>query len=256
MILDNKLQYNSIEDSIEAFKNGNFLIVLDSPSRENEGDLVIAASAMTPEKMAFMIYHTSGLICTPILPSLAIELQLPLMVPETDSEDPNKTAYTDNEINLNQPISPKLMVTADANHTSITTGISAHDRALTCSFLASCTTAIAPESENDKISKASLFRRPGHVFPLLAQVGLTRKRRGHTEAVLEFCRLAKLPMVGVISELVEGGVEVEGKAERKEPGMMRGEACLKFGKKWGLMCCSIEDLVNWIEKNEGDLEKT
>lgn len=68
--------------------------MLDSPTRENEGDLVIAASAMTPEKMAFMIHHTSGLICTPILPSLAIELQLPQMVSETESEDPNKTAYT------------------------------------------------------------------------------------------------------------------------------------------------------------------
>ncbi|POS84566.1 hypothetical protein EPUL_002072 [Erysiphe pulchra] len=162
----------------------------------------------------------------------------------------------DNGLNLNQLISPKLMVTVDANHPSITTGISAHDRALTCTLLASCTAAIASESKNDKISKVSLFRRPGHVFPLRAQQGLTRKRRGHTEAVLEFCRLANLPMVGVISELVDGGVEVEGKAERKEPGMLRGEECLKFGKKWGLMCCSIEDLVNWIEKNEGDLEKT
>lgn len=167
-----------------------------------------------------------------------------------------KISIQDNEIRLNQLVNPKLMVTVDANHPSTTTGISAHDRALTCNLLASCTATITPESENDRISKVSLFRRPGHVFPLRAQQGLTRKRRGHTEAVLEFCRLAKLPMVGVISELVEGGVEVEGKAERREPGMMRGEACLKFGKKWGLMCCSIEDLVNWIEKNESNLEKT
>ncbi|KAI6249011.1 3,4-dihydroxy-2-butanone 4-phosphate synthase [Erysiphe necator] len=239
--MDDKLKYNSIKESIEAFRDGNFLIVLDSPARENEGDLVIAASAITPEKMAFMIHHTSGLICTPLLPSLAKELQLPQMVSQVASEDPNKTAYT---------------VSIDANHSSITTGISAHDRALTCKLLASCATIITPNSDDGKMSKASLFRRPGHIFPLRAQEGLTRIRQGHTEAALEFCRLAKLPMVGVISELVECGVEVEGKAERRDPGMMRGEACLNFSKKWGLKCCTIEDLVSWIEQNEGHLEKT
>ncbi|RKF63238.1 3,4-dihydroxy-2-butanone 4-phosphate synthase [Golovinomyces cichoracearum] len=234
------IKFDSIQDSIEAFQCGEFIIVLDSPSRENEGDLVIAASKMTPEKMAFMVYHTSGLICTPILPYLAEKLNLPQMVSEVESEDPNKTAYT---------------ISIDANHPTITTGISAHDRALTCNTLASSASAVPPSSSKASLNH-SLFRRPGHIFPLRAHAGLTRARRGHTEAALEFCRLAGLPMVGVISELVESGAEVEGKAERKKPDMMRGEACLQFAKHWGLKCCSIDDLVKWLEINDQDVRQT
>lgn len=136
----------------------------------------------------------------------------------------------------------------DANHASITTGISAHDRALTCNMLASC--ASESTKKGASTSNQALFRRPGHIFPLRACPGLTRERRGHTEAVLEFCRLARLPMVGVIGELVESGEEISGKAERKNPGMMRGRACLEFGKQWGLKCCTIDDLSIWIQTNE------
>src|SRR5271155_2984538 len=108
-------QFDSIESTIEAFKRGEFIVVLDSQDRENEGDLIIAAQDITTDKMAFMIRHTSGLICAPIRASLASALSLPPMV--LDNKDPNRTAYT---------------ISIDSDDPSVTTGISAHDRALTC----------------------------------------------------------------------------------------------------------------------------
>jgi len=209
--------FDSIESTIRAFRRGEFIVVLDSPSRENEGDLIIAAEDLTTEKMAFMIRHTSGLICAPITSSLANKLALPQMV--TDNEDPNRTAYT---------------ISIDANHESVSTGISAHDRALTCRTLAS-----------KKVSVDS-FRRPGHVFPLRARNGGVLERTGHTEAAVEFCRLAGKAPVGVICEMVEDGEVVPGQAIMREPGMMRRDACLEFGRKWGLKVCTIEDLVEYV----------
>lgn len=87
------------------------------------------------------------------------------------------------------------------------------------------------------------------MFPLRARDGGVRVRKGHTEAAVEFCALAGKRPVGVISELVEEGTEVEGKAERAEPGMMRRDACLRFGKKWGLRVCTIEDLVDFLDRD-------
>lgn len=207
-------------------ENGNFIIVLDDLSRENEGDLIIAASDMTPEKMAFMVRYTSGLICAPLLPSLADALALPPMV--INSEDPNRTAYT---------------VSVDANLPATTTGISAHDRALTCTTLASAS-----------VTK-DMLRRPGHVLPLRAREGGVRERIGHTEAAVEFCRLAGKAAVGVICEMVEDGEPVEGQALFRDPGMMRRDGCLAFGRKWGLKVCTIEDLVKYVERTEGKLVK-
>ncbi|KAL8664886.1 MAG: hypothetical protein Q9168_007826 [Polycauliona sp. 1 TL-2023] len=213
-----KLRFDSIEDSIEAFKRGEFIVVLDSTDRENEGDLIIAADAITTEKMAFMVRHSSGLICAPLTATHAQFLELPQMV--TANADPNRTAYT---------------LSIDASAPEITTGISAHDRALTCRTLT------APNVD------ASSFRRPGHVFPLKARDGGISERRGHTEAAVEFCRLAGKPLAGVICELVEDGEEVEGTAERRGGGMMRRDGCLKFGRRWGLKVCTIEDLVDHVE---------
>ncbi|KAL8802506.1 MAG: hypothetical protein Q9223_006626 [Gallowayella weberi] len=213
-----KSHFDSIHDTIDAFSNGEFIVVLDSTDRENEGDLIIAAEAVSTEKMAFMVRHTSGLICAPLPSSLAKTLDLPQMV--AANADPNRTAYT---------------VSVDAAAPSITTGISAHDRALTCRTLAS-PNAIA-----------SSVRRPGHVFPLQARDGGIQERRGHTEAAVEFCRLAGKAPVGVICELVEDGEEVEAKADRISGGMMRRDGCLKFGRRWGLKVCTIEDLVEYVE---------
>ncbi|KAL8701271.1 MAG: hypothetical protein Q9201_004996 [Fulgogasparrea decipioides] len=213
-------RFDPIEDTINAFRNGEFIVVLDSTDRENEGDLIIAAEALTTEKMAFMVRHSSGLICAPLLPYHAAALNLPQMV--TENADPNRTAYT---------------VSIDASDPSITTGISAHDRALTCRTLAS------PAVE------ASHFRRPGHVFPLRARAGGIKERRGHTEAAIEFCKLAGKAPVGVICELVDDGEEITGRAERIGGGMMRRDGCLKFGRKWGLKVCTIEDLVDYVERS-------
>ncbi|KAJ4339404.1 3,4-dihydroxy 2-butanone 4-phosphate synthase [Didymella glomerata] len=216
--------FDSIPDCVAAFANGEFVIVLDSPDRENEGDLIIAAECLTPEKAAFMIRYSSGYICAPLPVSRAAALHLPQMV--ADNADPNRTAYA---------------ISIDANADSISTGISAHDRSLTCRMLA------------DPNAKASQFRRPGHILPLQARDGGVRVRRGHTEAAVDLCRLAGKQPVGVICEMIRDGESVDGRAELTGAGMMRTEDCLEFGKKWGIKVCTIEDLVTWIEENEGKL---
>jgi 3,4-dihydroxy 2-butanone 4-phosphate synthase len=207
---------------INAFANDEFVIVLDDASRENEGDLIIAASALTPAKASFMIRYSSGYICAPLPVSRAAALHLPQMV--TENADPNQTAYT---------------VTIDAVHPTVTTGISAHDRSMTCRILA------------DPTAKASDFRRPGHILPLQARDGGVRVRRGHTEAAVDLCRLAGKGDVGVICELITDGEGVEGVAEFTGGGMMRRDECLAFGKRWGIKVCTIEDLVTHIEGMEG-----
>ncbi|KAH0544560.1 3,4-dihydroxy 2-butanone 4-phosphate synthase [Glutinoglossum americanum] len=223
--LDVVPEFDTIEDTIEAFKRGEFIIVLDSTSRENEGDLIIAAEDVTTDKMAFMIRYTSGLICAPIPSSLTRALNLPQMV--TPNTDPHQTAYT---------------ISIDASHASLTTGISSHDRALTCRMLAS------------PLSTPSSFRRPGHLFPLRARGGGVRERRGHTEAAVEFCLLAGKRPVGVISELVGEGEIVEGRAEVGGSGMLRRDGCLRFGRRWGLRVCTIEGLCDYLERIEGSGE--
>jgi len=175
--------------------------------------------------MAFMIRHSSGLICAPLLPQRTLDLQLPQMV--ASNQDPRATAYT---------------IGVDAADPSVTTGISAHDRALACRALAD--DSATPES----------FRRPGHVFPLRARQGGVRQRPGHTEAAVDLCRLAGKKPVAVICALVDDGAEVPGQALREEPGMLRGEACVAFARKWGLKVCTIADMVEYLEKMEGKIE--
>lgn len=145
----------------------------------------------------------------------------------TDNADPNHTAYA---------------VSIDAVHEDVSTGISASDRSLTCRMLA------------EPGAKAGWFRRPGHVLPLQAREGGVRVRRGHTEAAVDLCRLAGKAPVGVICELItDGEEEATGKPELVGGGMMRRDECLAFGKKWGIRVCTIEDLVTYIEENEGAL---
>ena len=183
-----------------------------------------------------MIRHTSGLICSPLSPALAQSLNLPQMVPSGKNSEVDGTAYT---------------ISVDAVADGMTTGISAHDRAMTCRKL------------SEPGAQPGDFRRPGHVFPLRAREGGVRQRRGHTEATVEFCRLAGKREVGAICELVEEGEEVvelfKGKGtgiartERTIPGgggMMRGEACLAFGRRWGIKVCTIEALVEYLEKRD------
>lgn len=166
----------------------------------------------------YLIMVFSGLICAPITPSLASRLGLPQMV--TQNSDPKGTAYT---------------ITIDSSADSITTGISAEDRALTCRTLAS------PSAFVDS------FRRPSHIIPLVSRPGGVRQRKGHTEAAVDLCRLAGKAPVGVIAELVEDGEIVEGVPEVSgNNGMMRRDGCLGFARRWGIKICTIEDLVIYL----------
>ncbi len=161
-----------MEAAIEAFARGEMLVVTDDDDRENEGDLIVAAQFATPEKMAFIVRHTSGIVCTPLTAEHARRLRLNPMV--TDNDAPHATAFT---------------ISVDYRH-GTTTGISAEDRTATVRGLAN-PNAGAPD-----------FVRPGHIFPLIAREGGVLMRSGHTEAAVDLCKLADLEPVGVICEMV------------------------------------------------------
>jgi 3,4-dihydroxy 2-butanone 4-phosphate synthase / GTP cyclohydrolase II len=161
-----------IQTAVAAFARGDLVIVADDDDRENEGDLFVAASLCTPEKMAFIIRHTSGIVCTPLAPEEARRLHLDPMVALNDA--PLGTAFT---------------VSVDVRH-GLTTGISAEERTNTVRALA-----------NGNMGPGD-FVRPGHVFPLVAKEGGVLMRSGHTEACVDLCRLAGLAPVGVLAELM------------------------------------------------------
>ena len=173
--------HHRIDAAIKAFAKGEIVVVTDDDDRENEGDLFVAASFCTPEKMAFIIRHTSGIVCAPLSVELARRLHLEPMVAENDA--PLGTAFT---------------VTVDVRH-GLTTGISAEER---------CNTVRALANDN---SGAADFVRPGHVFPLVARQGGVLMRSGHTEACVDLCRLAGLAPVGVLAELMnDNGAVMRG----------------------------------------------
>ncbi|KAK0203037.1 3,4-dihydroxy-2-butanone 4-phosphate synthase-domain-containing protein [Desarmillaria ectypa] len=205
--------FDSIDDALAAFKAGEFLVVMDDESRENEGDLIIAGSAVTTEKMAWMIKHTSGYICVALTRERVAQLEFPMMVSD-NNQDRHRTAYT---------------ITADYRH-GTTTGISAHDRALTSRALASPTVTSAD------------FLLPGHIVPLRAREGGVLTRRGHTESGVDLCFLTGLPQAGVLCELVN---------DNPEGSMMRRDDCRAFADKWGLKMISVEMLAEARKKAEG-----
>ena len=184
------LMSNSVTEAIEAFARGEIVIVTDDDDRENEGDLIVAASLCTPEKMAFIIRNTCGIVCAPLTASEARRLRLDPMVASNDA--PLGTAFT---------------VSVDVKH-GLTTGISAEQRSNTVRALA-----------NNNMGAAD-FVRPGHVFPLIAKDGGVLMRSGHTEAAVDLCKLANLPPVGVICELanddgtVMKGAQIDAFAEK------------------------------------------
>ncbi|XP_023750741.2 bifunctional riboflavin biosynthesis protein RIBA 1, chloroplastic-like [Lactuca sativa] len=165
--------FSSISDAIEDIRQGKMVMVVDDEDRENEGDLVMAASSVTPEAMAFFVKHGTGIVCVTMKGEDLERLQLPLMVKH--NEDKNRTAFT---------------VSVDAKH-GTTTGVSAHDRATTVKALAS------------KESKPEDFNRPGHIFPLRYREGGVLKRAGHTEASVDLAMLAGFDPVAVICEVVD-----------------------------------------------------
>ncbi|TPX57416.1 3,4-dihydroxy-2-butanone-4-phosphate synthase [Powellomyces hirtus] len=195
-------EFDSIDDAIEAFRKGEFLVVVDNEDRENEGDLIIAGEDMTAAKAAFMIRYTSGLICVTVAQERLDSLQLPLMV--AANTESMRTAYT---------------ISVDYKH-GTTTGISAADRSATVRALA------------DYSKTAEDFNRPGHVFPLRPVKGGSLKRVGHTEAALDFAKLAGKAPVAAICEVV------------MDDGRMARRDDLKvFAKQWGLRMVTINDLV-------------
>src|ERR1700690_2280795 len=194
--------HQRIRAAVDAFSRGELVIVADDDDRENEGDLFGAASLRTPEKMAFIIRHTSGIVCAPLAQEEARRLHLDPMVARNDA--PLGTAFT---------------VSVDARH-GLTTGISAEER---------CNTVRALANDN---SGASDFVRPGHVFPLVARQGGVLMRSGHTEACVDLCRLASLPPVGVLAELMN-----------EDGTMTRGPGVAAFAQKHKLAQISIAELI-------------
>ncbi|HIN78942.1 MAG TPA: bifunctional 3,4-dihydroxy-2-butanone-4-phosphate synthase/GTP cyclohydrolase II [Gemmatimonadetes bacterium] len=191
------MNFNSVENAIADIRKGRMIIVADDEDRENEGDLVMAAAKVTPDHVNFMTKHGRGLICVALTDERADNLDLPLMTQR--NTDPQETAFT---------------VSVDAHRRfGVTTGISAQDRAKTIEVLTS------PSSD------PSDLRRPGHIFPLRAKPGGVLRRVGQTEASVDLARMADLPPVGVICEILN---EDGTMARRRELETFATEHSLKF----------------------------
>ena len=206
--------HQRVDAAVAAFAKGEIVVVMDDDDRENEGDLFVAASLCTPEKMAFIIRNTSGIVCAPLGAEHARRLHLDPMVAENDA--PLGTAFT---------------VSVDARH-GLTTGISAEER---------CNTVRALANHN---SGADDFVRPGHVFPLIGRQGGVLMRSGHTEACIDLCRLAGLPPVGVLSEMMNDDGTV-----------MRGSGVAAFAEKHGLKQVSIAELIAFRQARDKLVER-
>ncbi|GAA5899946.1 hypothetical protein JCM6882_007009 [Rhodosporidiobolus microsporus] len=200
-------QLDSVEDALAAVKRNEFVVVVDDMDRENEGDLIIPAANISQQQMAWLIRHSSGYVCICLPAQRLAELDIKMMVEE--NKEKHRTAYT---------------VTCDYKH-GTTTGISAHDRALTARKLA------------EQSSKAEDFTRPGHLVPLRGVEGGVLARKGHTEASIDLCRLAGLPEAGIICELV--------KPDDENGDMARRDDCFQFARQWGLKMISIEQLAEY-----------
>ena len=198
-----KKQLDRIEDAIEAVRKGEVIIVVDDDDRENEGDFLTAAENITPEIVNFMAKEGRGLICAPMTESRCKSLQLERMV--TNNTDPMETAFT---------------VSVDLKGNGVTTGISASDRAKTIQAL------VDPSTRPHDLS------RPGHVFPLIAKEGGVLRRTGHTEAAIDFARLAGKKAAGVIVEIMN-----------EDGTMARLPQLMEVAEKFDLKLVSIEDLV-------------
>ena len=210
-----KIQLNTISEAIEDIRNGKVIIVVDDEDRENEGDFLAAADKVTPEMINFMATHGRGLICAPITEKRSKELQLGMMV--NNNTDPMETAFT---------------VSVDLKGNGVTTGISAKDRALTVNAI------INPETKPFDLA------RPGHIFPLRAKEGGVLRRTGHTEAAIDFARLAGSEPAGVIVEIMN-----------EDGTMARLPELMKVAKKFDLKIVSIEDLVAYRMEHDSLIEK-
>ncbi|WP_298117376.1 3,4-dihydroxy-2-butanone-4-phosphate synthase [Flavobacterium sp.] len=220
--MSNHIQLNTIEEAIEDIRNGKVIIVVDDEDRENEGDFLAAAEKVTPEMINFMATHGRGLICAPLTESRCKELGLHAMV--SNNTDPMETAFT---------------VSVDLKGNGVTTGISASDRAKTILSLV------------DENTKPHDLARPGHIFPLVAKQGGVLRRTGHTEAAIDFARLAGFKSAGVIVEIMND-----------DGTMARLPQLVEVAKKFDLKLVSIEALVAYrmqhdsliVKKEDFDIE--
>jgi 3,4-dihydroxy 2-butanone 4-phosphate synthase / GTP cyclohydrolase II len=216
------IRLNTIEEAIEDIRQGKIIIVVDDEDRENEGDFLAAAEKVTPEMINFMATHGRGLICAPLTESRCKELDLRAMV--NNNTDHMETAFT---------------VSVDLKGNGVTTGISASDRAKTILSLVNQNT------------KPFDLARPGHIFPLVAKQGGVLRRTGHTEAAIDFARLAGLNPAGVIVEIMN-----------EDGTMARLPQLYEVAKKFNLKLVSIEDLVAYrmqhdsliVKKEDFDIE--
>lgn len=201
-------QYDTIKKALDDLRAGKIILVTDDPDRENEGDMICAAEFATQENINFMATYAKGLICTPMNSTIAKKLGLPQMVSE--NTDNHSTAFT-----------------VSIDHIDTTTGISAAERAYT---IQKCT---------DVTTKPTDFRRPGHVFPLVAKDGGVLKREGHTEATVDLMRLAGLTECGVCCEIME-----------TDGTMMRTHNLWKLAKEFNLTFITIKDLQDYRRQYE------
>lgn len=208
-------QLNTIEKAINDIRDGKIIIVVDDENRENEGDFIAAAEKVTPEMINFMAKHGRGLICAPLTENRCNELELGMMV--SNNTDPMETAFT---------------ISVDLRGKGVTTGISATDRALTIKALI------------DKETKPFDLARPGHIFPLRAKEGGVLRRTGHTEAAIDFARLAGLQPAGVIVEIMN-----------EDGTMARLPQLVEVAKKFDIKIVSIEDLVAYRMEHDSLIEK-
>ena len=208
-------QLNNIANAIADVKEGKVIIVVDDENRENEGDFLAAAEKATPEMINFMAMHGRGLICAPLTENRCQELGLGMMV--ENNTDPMETGFT---------------VSVDLRGKGVTTGISAADRSLTIQALIK------------KDTKPFDLARPGHIFPLKAKEGGVLRRTGHTEAAIDFARLAGLEPAGVIVEIMN-----------EDGTMARLPELLKVAKKFDIKIVSIEDLVAYRMEHDSLIDK-
>jgi len=201
-------KYNTIEEALEALRRGEIIMVSDDEDRENEGDFICAAEFATTENLNFMAIHGKGLICMPMNEEICSRLQFPQMI--ENNTDNHGTAFT-----------------VSVDHIDTTTGISAYERSLT---------AMKVIDEN---SKPENFRRPGHMFPLLAKKNGVLERAGHTEATVDFMKLAGLKECGICCEIMAE----DGK-------MMRTPELIKLAEKWDLKYVTIKDLQEYRKKHD------
>jgi 3,4-dihydroxy 2-butanone 4-phosphate synthase/GTP cyclohydrolase II len=211
----NKIKLNTIEEAIEDIRQGKVIIVVDDEDRENEGDFLAAAEKVTPEMINFMATHGRGLICAPLTESRCKELGLHAMV--SNNTDHMETAFT---------------VSIDLKGNGVTTGISASDRAKTILSLV------------DETTKPFDLARPGHIFPLVAKQGGVLRRTGHTEAAIDFARLAGFKSAGVIVEIMN-----------EDGTMARLPQLVDVAKKFDLKLVSIEDLVAYRMQHDSLIVK-